>query len=120
MEMAMVLLALLATLAGCRQGPQAATTPGVDGLRVIAGDGVLCDLSKRLAPSQVQVDCLLGPGDDPHEFRLTPSQRQALAQSSLLLVNGGGLTPSLERLPNRVAIVIARIPTSGTIRPRRP
>jgi len=113
MEMAMVLLALLATLAGCRQGPQAATTPVVEGPRVIAGDGVLCDLSKRLAPSQIQVDCLLGPGDDPHHFRLTPSQSQAVAQSSLLLVNGGGLTPALERLPNRVAIVDRLPPDPG-------
>lgn len=110
----LVLLALLTTLAGCRQGPQAATTPVVDGPRVIAGDGVLCDLSQRLAPSQVQVDCLLGPGDDPHHFRLTPSQSQAVAQSSLLLVNGGGLTPALERLPNRVAIV-DRLPGPGDL-----
>jgi len=110
----LLLLALLATLAGCRQGPLAATTPAVEGPRVIAGDGVLCDLSKRLAPSQVQVDCLLGPGDDPHHFRLTPSQSQALAQSSLLLVNGGGLTPALERLPNRVAIV-DRLPGTGEL-----
>jgi zinc/manganese transport system substrate-binding protein len=110
----LVLLALLATLAGCRQAPQAATTPVVDGPRVIAGDGVLCDLSQRLAPSQVQVDCLLGPGDDPHHFRLTPSQSQAVAQSSLLLVNGGGLTPALERLPNRVAIV-DRLPGPGDL-----
>ena len=62
----MLFVALLAILAGCRQEPQAATTPGVVGPRVIAGDGVLCDLSQRLAPSQVQVDCLLGPGDDPN------------------------------------------------------
>jgi zinc/manganese transport system substrate-binding protein len=110
----LVLLALLATLAGCRQAPQAATNPVVDGPRVIAGDGVLCDLSQRLAPSQVQVDCLLGPGDDPHHFRLTPSQSQAVAQSSLLLVNGGGLTPALERLPNRVAIV-DRLPGPGDL-----
>jgi zinc/manganese transport system substrate-binding protein len=109
----LLLLALLATLAGCRQDPQAATTPGVAGPRVIAGDGILCDLSQRLAPSQVQVDCLLGPGDDPHEFRLTPSQSQALAQSSLLLVNGGGLTPALEKLPNRVAIVDRLPPDPG-------
>ena len=108
-----MLLALLATLAGCRQGPQVATTPVVEGPQVIAGDGVLCDLSKRLAPSQIQVDCLLGPGDDPHHFRLTPSQSQAVAQSSLLLVNGGGLTPALERLPNRVAIVDRLPPDPG-------
>jgi len=110
----LLLLALLATLAGCRQSPQAATTPAVEGPRVIAGDGVLCDLSQRLAPSQVQVDCLLGPGDDPHHFRLTPSQSQAVAQSSLLLVNGGGLTPALEKLPNRVAIV-DRLPGPGDL-----
>jgi zinc/manganese transport system substrate-binding protein len=85
----------------------------VEGPQVIAGDGVLCDLSKRLAPSQIQVDCLLGPGDDPHHFRLTPSQSQAVAQSSLLLVNGGGLTPALERLPNRVAIVDRLPPDPG-------
>ena len=111
--MVLLLLALLATLAGCRQGPQAATTPVVEGPQVIAGDGVLCDLSKRLAPSQIQVDCLLGPGDDPHHFRLTPSQSQALAQSSLVLVNGGGLTPALEKLPNRVAIVDRLPPDPG-------
>ena len=112
--MLLLLLALLATLAGCRQDPQAATTPAMEGPLVIAGDGVLCDLSQRLAPSQVQVDCLLGPGDDPHHFRLTPSQSQAVAQSSLLLVNGGGLTPALERLPNRVAIV-DRLPGPGDL-----
>ena len=112
--MLLLLLALLTTLAGCRQDPQAATTPAMEGPLVIAGDGVLCDLSQRLAPSQVQVDCLLGPGDDPHHFRLTPSQSQAVAQSSLLLVNGGGLTPALERLPNRVAIV-DRLPGPGDL-----
>ncbi len=112
--MLLLLLALLATLAGCRQDPQAATTPAMEGPLVIAGDGVLCDLSQRLAPSQVQVDCLLGPGDDPHHFRLTPSQSQAVAQTSLLLVNGGGLTPALERLPNRVAIV-DRLPGPGDL-----
>jgi ABC-type Zn uptake system ZnuABC Zn-binding protein ZnuA len=37
-----------------------------------------------------------------------------VAQSSLLLVNGGGLTPALERLPNRVAIV-DRLPGPGDL-----
>jgi len=98
-----LLVALLATLGGCRQ--ERTPTAGVVGVRVIAGDGVLCDLTQRLAPSQVMVTCLLDPGDDPHAFRLTPSQGQLLAQSRLLLVNGGDLTPALERIPNRVAIV---------------
>jgi zinc/manganese transport system substrate-binding protein len=37
-----------------------------------------------------------------------------VAQSSLLLVNGGGLTPALEKLPNRVAIV-DRLPGPGDL-----
>ena len=103
--MVVLVLVLLGTVGGCRQDPRGPSTPGGAGVRVIAGDGVLCDLTQRLAPSQVMVTCLLGPGDDPHEFRLNPSQGQLLAQSRLLLVNGGGLTPALERVPNRVAIV---------------
>jgi len=103
--MVVLAMVLLATLGGCRQDPRGTPTPGGAGVRVIAGDGILCDLTQRLAPSQVKVTCLLGPGDDPHAFRLSPSQGQLLAQSRLLLVNGGGLTPALERIPNRVAIV---------------
>jgi len=100
-----LLFALLATLGGCRQDPRKASPAGLHGAQVIAGDGVLCDLTERLAPRSMQVDCLLGPGEDPHQFHLTPSQSQVLARSRLLLVNGGGLTPALEKIPNRVAIV---------------
>ena len=103
--MVLLLMALLGTLGGCRQAPRGAAPTDLEGIRVIAGDGVLCDLVGRLAPSQVKVTCLLGPGDDPHQFRLTPSQSQLLAQSRLVLVNGGGLTPALERIPHRVAIM---------------
>ena len=78
----MVLLAL----AGCGATPPA---------EVIAGDGVLCDITQRLAANDLTVRCLLQPGDDPHQFRLTPQQSRELSQAQLVLINGYGLTPAL-------------------------
>ena len=62
---------------------------------VIAADGVLCDISQRLAAGDLRVSCLLQPGEDPHQFRLTPQQSQELSQAQLVLINGYGLTPAL-------------------------
>jgi zinc/manganese transport system substrate-binding protein len=65
---------------------------------VIAADGVLCDLTQRLAASDLRVSCLVQPGDDPHQFRLTPQQSRELSQAQLVLINGFGLTPALAEL----------------------
>lgn len=103
--------ALLLAVVGCQPQPRGAS-PQASGALVVAGDGVLCDLTRRLAPQEIEVACLLGAGEDPHHFRLTPSQSQILARARLLLVNGGGLTPALEKLPQRVAILDA-LPASA-------
>jgi zinc/manganese transport system substrate-binding protein len=65
---------------------------------VIAADGVLCDITQRLAARDLRVSCLLQPGDDPHQFRLTPQQSRELSQAQLVLINGFGLTPALAEL----------------------
>ncbi len=82
-------LAAAVGLQACR------TPPPAD---VIAADGVLCDITQRLAGSDLRVSCLLQPGDDPHQFRLTPQQSRELSQAQLVLINGFGLTPALAEL----------------------
>ena len=82
-------LAAAVGLQACR------TPPPAD---VIAADGVLCDITQRLAASDLRVSCLLQPGDDPHQFRLTPQQSRELSQAQLVLINGFGLTPALAAL----------------------
>ena len=82
-------LAAAVGLQACR------TPPPAD---VIAADGVLCDLTQRLAASDLRVSCLVQPGDDPHQFRLTPQQSRELSQAQLVLINGFGLTPALAEL----------------------
>ena len=82
------------------------------GPEVVAADGVLCDLSQRLAGSDLQVACLLQPGDDPHQFHLTPQQSQQLKGAQLVLINGYGLTPALDKQARAVAIAEQAVPHS--------
>jgi len=77
-------------------GLQACRTPPA--AEVIAADGVLCDITQRLAAGELGVGCLLQPGEDPHQFRLTPQQSRELSQAQLVLINGYGLTPALANL----------------------
>ena len=79
---------------------------------MIAADGVLCDITRRLAGSDLSVQCLLTPTDDPHQFQLTPSQSRALRQARLVLINGYGLTPNLERLHGAIPIAERAVPNS--------
>ena len=82
---------------------------------VIAADGVLCDITKRLAGSDLQVGCLLQPGDDPHQFRLTPQQSRELGQARLILINGYGLTPAMAKQANAIAVAERAVPNSPVL-----
>ena len=94
-------------LAGCGSTPPA---------EVIAGDGVLCDITQRLAADDLRVRCLLQPGDDPHQFRLTPQQSRDLSQAQLVLINGYGLTPSLAEQSKAVAVAERAVPGSPELK----
>ncbi|MFO7628327.1 MAG: metal ABC transporter substrate-binding protein [Prochlorococcaceae cyanobacterium] len=72
---------------------------------VVAADGVLCDLTRTLAADQARIVCLIPPGSDPHQAALRPRDRQALLEAQLVLINGYGLSPALERLSSRAARV---------------
>jgi ABC-type Zn uptake system ZnuABC Zn-binding protein ZnuA len=79
---------------------------------VIAADGALCDITRRLADGDLQVHCLLGGADDPHQLQLTPEQTRQLSQAKLVLINGYGLTPALEDLPGAVKVAEIAVPES--------
>lgn len=87
--------------------------PSVD---VIAADGALCDLTRRLAGNQLTVTCLLSPTDDPHQLQLTPEQTRQLNQAQLVLINGYGLTPALEELSNAAKVAELAVPDSPKLK----
>lgn len=105
------LLGLALGLSACGSSPLE-PTGGRTAPLVVAADGVLCDLTTRLAGPDLRVRCLLAPGDDPHQFRLTPAQKRDLTGASLVLINGYGLTPAVAALPGAVAIAELAVPES--------
>jgi manganese/iron transport system substrate-binding protein len=55
----------------------------------------LCDLTKQIAVSTVEVICLLTPGSDPHIYKLTPEARQSIEDAKLVLYGGYDFEPEL-------------------------
>ncbi len=101
----------LTACGGGAVGPASTGAPSTAPV-VVAGDGVLCDLSTRIAGADLQVRCLLAAGDNPHQFRLTPAQKRDLGAASLVLINGYGLTPALAQLPGAVHVAELAVPDS--------
>ncbi len=75
-----VLLTLV--LVGCNPG--AANQP----TRVLAAETFLADIAQNVAGDRLQVQSLLPPGIDPHEFQPAPQDAIKIAQSRVLIVNG--------------------------------
>ena len=72
---------------------------------MVAVDGTLCDITRRLAAGAADVTCLIPPGGDPHAYRLKPSDRQKLAKASLVVHVGFGLTPAVSKISSSAPVV---------------
>jgi manganese/iron transport system substrate-binding protein len=72
-----------------------AATPTKSDLTVVATSGVLCDLSQQIAKDTLTVICLIQPGQDPHTFSPSPSNRQAIDKADLILYAGYGLEETI-------------------------
>lgn len=97
--------ALLIACSGARPRPsvpatQAGTVPGSRpaALRVVAVETFLADLAQNVAGDRLQVGALMPLGVDPHEFEPTPGDVKSVAESDVLIVNGGGLEAFLDKL----------------------
>lgn len=65
---------------------------------VVATTTVLCDLTQQIAQDTVDLTCLLDPGQDPHVYEVTPSDRRAIEDADLILDGGYNYVPALSRL----------------------
>ncbi len=89
--------AVLATLALAATGPQSgrAASPGP---RVVVSFSVLGDLVRVVAGPAIAIEVLVGPDRDPHDFEPGPGDARRLAAADVLVVNGLGFEPWVDKL----------------------
>jgi manganese/iron transport system substrate-binding protein len=92
-----LLILTLLLLNGCnapnRQQPASETPTSKP--KVVVTNTVLCDLTRQIAASSIDLVCLLVPGSDPHIYKLTPVGRQSIEDAKLILYGGYNLEPEL-------------------------
>ena len=101
------LLALISILSACTQSTptnqtstanSTNTTATNANLKVVATSSVLCDLTKTIAATTIDLTCLVKAGTDPHVYEPTPEDRKAIEDAQLVLYSGYDFEPSLINL----------------------
>ncbi|MGY6632763.1 MAG: metal ABC transporter solute-binding protein, Zn/Mn family [Alkalilacustris sp.] len=82
-------------------------------LRVLATVGMVADVAANVAGPCAEVQTLIGPGVDPHDYSATPSAVDAIAAADLILYVDRTLE---ERLADVLDRFRARTPTLGLAR----
>jgi len=103
-------LALISLLlvVGCNQ-PQASApppdavetpppAPAEPKIKVVAANSVLCDLTKQIAQDTIDLVCLIPAGQDPHEYKPTPQDAQAIETAAVVLYGGYNFEESLTKI----------------------
>jgi manganese/zinc/iron transport system substrate-binding protein len=89
--------------------------------RVVATTTVVADLVRQVAGDRIAVDCLMGPGIDPHSYKATPRDADRLARADLVVASGlhleGKLAALLEKMgrKSRVVMVADAVPREKLI-----
>ncbi len=87
-------------------------------LKVVASFSILGDMVKQIGGGDVQVDVLVGPDGDAHEYEPTPADARRLAAAQLLVVNGLGFEAWLPKLVRASGFKGTTVVASDGVTPR--
>jgi manganese/iron transport system substrate-binding protein len=96
----LALLALL-ILAGCGQKSPVlpALAPAANaGLRAVATTTIVADVVRNVAGDQIDVQVLVPPGVDEHNFQPTPADVTRVADADVVFMSGAGLETFVQKL----------------------
>ena len=93
----MLILVMGLLLGGCKT-----TTADPSKLQVVTSFYVIYDFAKKVGADHVQVTNLVSGAQEPHDYELTSGDMILLQKKSVLLVNGLGLEPWLDKLKETV------------------
>jgi manganese/iron transport system substrate-binding protein len=71
--------------------------------RVVATTTIIGNITRQIAGDRIDVITLLAPGVDPHDYEPVPIDLQAISQAQLILANGAGLEPWLNKITESTA-----------------
>jgi ABC-type Zn uptake system ZnuABC Zn-binding protein ZnuA len=79
-------------------------------IKVASFSTVLSEITQKVGDKNVTVTSLIKPGQDPHEYQLTPGDLTAATASDLVLLSGKGMETSYlnnlrDALPKRVEVL---------------
>jgi len=76
--------------AGCKKPGGELPRPDLTGrkARVFATTGMIADAAREVGAEYVEVDCLMGPGVDPHLYVASPNDLSRIQGADLVLYNG--------------------------------
>jgi zinc/manganese transport system substrate-binding protein len=79
-------------------------------IKVASFSTVLSEIAQKIGGTNVVVTSLIKPGQDPHEYQLTPGDLTAATESDLVLLSGKGMEATYlenlrDTLPKRVQVL---------------
>ncbi|EIK51928.1 periplasmic solute binding protein [Stutzerimonas stutzeri TS44] len=72
--------------------------PAADKPQVVTSFSILADLTRAVGGEHIALTNLVGPDEDAHVFEPSPEHVRTLLQADLIIANGLGFEPWLERL----------------------
>lgn len=104
-------------VAGIILAALAAAAPAAAKPKVVATFSILGDLVQQVAGDHVDLVTLVGPNGDAHVFEPGPKESAALAEADLLVANGLGFEPWLERLSRAAGFKGALVTAADGVTP---
>lgn len=86
-------------------------------LEVVTSFSILGDLLRQVGGERVRVTALVGPGEDAHGYQPRPSDARRVKGAALVVANGLGFDPWLERLARSAGYQGEIVIASQGIRP---
>lgn len=117
--LAPALLSLGSALANRSARAQAAAPSSAPRLDVVASFSILGDMVRQIGGDRVAVRTLVGPGGDAHTYQPRPSDAAAIRSAGLVVRNGLGFEPWLDRLVRSSATKAPVATASQGVTPRK-
>ena len=93
-----------------------ASAQAAEKVKVLAGFSILGDLVREVGGEQVDVDLLVGPNVDMHDFRPSPANSRKFSDAKLVVINGLGLEGWADRLAKASGYRGARLVASKGVK----